>query len=209
MWLFGGMQFFVNVGWVFVIANFPQYLKSRGVAADDRGTMQTTTLLMGCVGMAIGGIFADFMYRRLGPRRGRSLPVGIILMMCAMTYVVATQLPTAWAVAVALGMMAFCVDLAIPTMWAFAQDVGGRYAGASLGWGNMIGNFGAAISPVLLRFIRKQTLAETEDEMLSWHVAFFFCAAAFVFAGLCAFSMNALIPVVQKRAEPTPEDESA
>jgi nitrate/nitrite transporter NarK len=73
----------------------------------------------------------------------------------------------------------------------------------------MIGNFGAAISPVLLRFIRKQTLAETEDEMLSWHVAFFFCAAAFVFAGLCAFSMNALIPVVQKRAEPTPEDESA
>lgn len=206
MWLFGGMQFFVNVGWVFVIANFPQYLKSRGVPAEDRGTMQTATLLMGCVGMAIGGFFADFMYRKLGPRRGRSLPVGIVLMICAATYLIATQLPTAWGVAVALGMMAFCVDLAIPTMWAFAQDVGGRYSGASLGWGNMIGNFGAAVSPVLLRFIRKQSLAQTDDDIFSWHVAFYFCSAAFLFAGLCALSMNALIPVVQKKSEPLSEN---
>jgi MFS family permease len=199
MWLFGGMQFFVNVGWVFVIANFPQYLKHREVPAADRGTMQTVTLLMGCVGMAMGGLFADYMYRRLGPRWGRSLPVGVMLLLCAMTYVVATQLPTAWGVAIALGMMAFCVDLAIPTMWAFAQDVGGRHAGASLGWGNMIGNFGAACSPILLQFVRKLVIRETNDEALSWNVAFFLCSGSFILAGVCALSLNALIPVVRTR----------
>jgi MFS transporter, ACS family, glucarate transporter len=207
MWLFGGMQFFVNVGWVFVVANYPKYLEQRfQVAPEDRSTMQTVTLLMGCVGMAIGGFYADFMYRRLGPRWGRSLPVGIVLFICAMTYIIATQLPTAWGVAVALGMMAFCVDLAIPTMWAFAQDVGGRYSGAALGWGNMIGNFGAAVSPVTLRFIRKLVIAETDDQILSWNVAFFCCSAAFVLAGVCALSLNALIPLARKRLDPEAED---
>jgi sugar phosphate permease len=207
MWLFGGMQFFVNVGWVFIVANYPKYLEQRfHVAPEDRSTMQTVTLLMGCVGMALGGFYADGMYRWLGPRWGRSIPVGAVLVVCAMTYLVATQLPTAWGVAIALGMMAFCVDLAIPTMWAFAQDVGGRYSGASLGWGNMIGNLGAAVSPVTLRFIRKQVLAESGDDILSWNVAFFCCSAAFVLAGVCAFSLNALIPVVQKKVDPEAED---
>ena len=193
---------FVNVGWVFIVANYPKYLEQRfQVAPEDRSTMQTVTLLMGCVGMAIGGFFADFMYRQLGPRWGRSIPVGMVLFTCAMTYILATQLPTAWGVAIALGMMAFCVDLAIPTMWAFAQDVGGRYSGASLGWGNMIGNFGAAISPVTLRFIRKQVIAERTIRSFSWNVAFFVCSAAFVLAGVCALSLNALIPVVQKKVD--------
>ena len=101
--------------------------------------------------------------------------------------------------------MAFCVDLANPSVWAFAQDVGGRNVGASLGWGNMLGNFGAAIAPVALQFVRKQVNNQTNDGILAWNVAFFLCAGSFVLASLCGLCLNAMIPV-ERAPEPEAED---
>ena len=118
--------------------------------------MQTVALVASCLGTACGGLFADLMYNRLGPRWGRALPIGLVLILCAVTYGLATQMPTAWGVVAALTMMAFLVDLGIPSIWAFAQDVGGRHVGAALGWGNMWGNFGAAASPVALQMHPRQ-----------------------------------------------------
>jgi sugar phosphate permease len=198
MWLFGGLQFFVNVSWAFLITNLPKYLKDRfGAGVEDVGPMQTVALTIGCLGMALGGLFADQMYRWFGPRWGRSIPLAIVMLACAVTYLSATALPTAWAVIVALGLMAFLVDLANPTIWAFAQDVGGRYVGASLGWGNMLGNFGAAASPILLHLVRQS---------FGWDVAFLICAGSFVLAGACAAGLNALIPVAREVADPEAED---
>lgn len=198
MWLFGGVQFFVNVGWAFLITNLPKYLKDRfGAGVEDVGRMQTVALAIGCLGMALGGLFADLMYRTLGPRWGRSVPLAVVMVACAVTYLSATMLPSAWAVIVALGLMAFLVDLANPTIWAFAQDVGGRYVGASLGWGNMLGNFGAATSPVLLQIVR---------DSYGWDMAFLVCAWSFVLAGVCAAGLNALIPVAAEVADPEVED---
>jgi nitrate/nitrite transporter NarK len=115
-----------------------------------------------------------------------------------LTYLSATQLPSAWTVIVALGFMAFLVDLSNPTIWAFAQDVGGRHVGAALGFGNMLGNFGAAASPVILQLVRKS---------LGWDVAFLICAGSFVLAGVCGACLNALIPVT--RPEMSLDQESA
>jgi MFS family permease len=159
--------------------------------------MQTVALTIGLLGMGLGGLSADLMYRRLGPRYGRSLPLAAMMLGCAATYLAATVLPTAWAVIVALGVMAFLVDLSNPTIWAFAQDVGGRYVGASLGWGNMLGNLGAAVSPVLLQLVRHS---------FGWDVTFLMCAGSFVLAGVCAAGLNALIPVEREIADPEAED---
>jgi ACS family glucarate transporter-like MFS transporter len=190
MWLFGGLQFFVNLSWAFLITSLPAYLHDRyGTELEDVGPMQTTALAIGCLGMALGGLFADQMFRKFGPRWGRSAPLAVVMGFCAATYLSAVVLPNAWLVIVALGLMAFLVDLANPTIWAFAQDVGGRYVGASLGWGNMLGNFGAAVSPVLLQIVRHR---------FGWDVAFVLCACSFVLAGVCAFNMNALIPVTPR-----------
>jgi MFS family permease len=198
MWLFGGLQFFVNVSWAFLITSLPEYLKDRfGAEVDEVGRMQTVALAIGCLGMALGGLFADLMFRRLGPRWGRSAPLCVVMAGCAVTYLSATVLPTAWAVIVALGVMAFLVDLANPTIWAFAQDVGGRYVGASLGWGNMLGNFGAAASPIVLQVVRTS---------FGWDVAFFLCAGSFVLAGVCGASLNALIPVAREVPDLEAED---
>jgi sugar phosphate permease len=198
MWLFGGLQFFVNVSWAFLITSLPDYLKERfGADVDEIGPMQTVALSIGLVGMALGGFFADLMFHWFGPRKGRSAPLAVVMLGCAVTYLSAVVLPTAWAVIVALGVMAFLVDLANPIIWAFAQDVGGRYVGASLGWGNMLGNFGAAVSPVLLQLVRNSA---------GWDVAFVICAGSFVLAGVCGGSLNALIPVAAEIADAAAED---
>jgi sugar phosphate permease len=198
MWLYGGLQFFVNLSWAFLITSLPGFLKDRFKAdVEDIGPMQTVALTIGCTGMVLGGFFADLMYRWFGPRWGRSLPLAAVMLGCAATYVSAILLPTAWTVIVALGVMAFLVDLSNPTIWAFAQDVGGRYVGASLGFGNMLGNFGAAVSPVMLQYVRKSS---------GWDVAFIFCAISFVLAAGCAANMNALIPVTRDVPDPEAED---
>src|SRR5262245_53062244 len=198
MWLFGATQFFVNVGWAFLITNLPTYLKDRfDVELDDIGRMQTVPLVASCVGMAVGGLFADLMYHRLGPRWGRAVPIGVVMFLCSITYLAATQLSSAWAVIGALTLMAFLVDLAVPSIWAFAQDVGGRQVGAALGFGNMLGNFGAAASPVVLHLIRRE---------FGWDMAFAACAACFVVAGACGLSLNALIPVTRDEPDAEAED---
>jgi sugar phosphate permease len=87
--------------------------------------------------------------------------------------------------------------MANPIIWAFAQDVGGRHVGAALGFGNMLGNLGAAVSPVALHLVRKE---------FGWDVAFFLCAGCFVLAGACGISLNALIPVTRETPDPQAED---
>ena len=86
----------------------------------------------------------------------------------------------------ALGAMAFLVDMHNPTIWSFAQDVGGKNVGAALGWGNMWGNLGAALSPVLMTAIQKAA---------GWDAVFIVGGSAFVTSAICGFLLNATKPV--------------
>jgi MFS family permease len=187
MWLFGGLQFGVNLGWAFVVTLLPTYLNEAfGIPLEEIGPMQSTALTIGCVGMAFGGFVTDALRRWLGPRRGRSVPIAISLSGCAVVFFLIPTLPSAWFVVVALGVMAFLVDLHNPSVWSFAQDVGGKSVGAALGWGNMWGNLGAALSPVALTLIH--TVA-------GWNAAFVFCAFAFIAAATCGLLLDATKPV--------------
>jgi sugar phosphate permease len=89
-------------------------------------------------------------------------------------------------VVAALGVMAFLVDLHNPTIWSFAQDVGGKNVGAALGFGNMLGNLGAALSPILLTEVR---------DAAGWSAVFTCCGCSFVAAALCACLLDATKPV--------------
>lgn len=197
MWLFGATQFFVNVGWIFLITSMPGYLKDRfQVGLADIKWMQTVPLVASCAGTLCGGFFADLMYQTFGPRWGRVVPIASVMVLCAIVYVVAIQLPTAWGVVTALAIMAFLVDLGVPSIWAFAQDVGGRNVGAALGWGNMWGNFGAAVSPVMLQFVHAE---------FGWDAAFAVCAGCFVCGVVTALNLNATIPVSAEEQPLDPE----
>lgn len=187
MWLFGGVQFGVNVGWAFIITLLPTYLKEAfNTPLAQVGPMQTTALTIGCLGMIFGGVFTDFMRGWLGPKYGRSVPITVALVGCAAAFLLIPRLPDAWTVVVALGVMAFLVDMHNPSIWSFAQDVGGKNVGAALGWGNMWGNLGAAVSATLLTEI-KQTAG--------WNAAFLCCAGAFAAAAVCGLLLDATKPV--------------
>jgi MFS transporter, ACS family, glucarate transporter len=187
MWLFGGVQFGVNLGWVFLVTLLPTYLNETfGVPLEEIGPMQSTALAIGCLGMVCGGVVTDWLRRRLGPRLGRSVPIAATLGGCAVVFFVVPGLPSAWAVVITLGLMAFLVDLHNPSIWSFAQDVGGRKVGAALGWGNMWGNLGGALSPILIDAIRRSA---------GWNAAFVFCALAFAAAAVCGLLLDATKPV--------------
>jgi MFS family permease len=173
MWLYGAMQFGVNIGWVFLITLLPTYLNEAfGVPLEQRGLMQTVVLGIGILGMLCGGFFTDAVRARLGPRLGRSVPLGIALGGCAVALLLIPAFASVWLVLAALAAMAFLVDLHNPTVWSFAQDVGGRNVGAALGFGNMWGNLGGALSPVLLNAVKSAS---------GWDAVFVVGAVAFAY----------------------------
>jgi MFS family permease len=187
MWLSGLMQFGINLGWVFLITRLPRYLSEvHKVPIEERAVMTAVPLFAAWVGMFTGGLLTDFLTARLGRRWGRALPIGVTQVVCCLVFLTCPWLPGAWLVIVALSVMAVCVDLGVPAIWAFAQDVGGRNVGATVGWGNMWGNLGAAASPVLLSQIQG---------MAGWPAVFVACAVAFLVASLAGFCLDASRPL--------------
>lgn len=186
MWYFGTLQFCNNVSWAFLITLLPSYLKEREVPLDSRGNIQTLVLFVGCVGMLIGGFVTDIIYRKIGTRWGRSLPIMSVMTGCTLMCTIMALTPPLWLAVVALAFMAFCQDLGIPSVWAYAQDVAGKNVGAVLGFGNMLGNFGAALSPILLTEIQLEG---------GWSAAFGTCAAAYLISVFCGFTLDASKPI--------------
>ncbi len=72
--------------------------------------------------------------------------------------------------------------------WAYAQDVGGRFAASVLGWGNMWGNLGAALAPVLFNRVLELSAG-------NWDYVFHMCAAAFAISGFAALAIDATQPI--------------
>lgn len=192
MWFFGSLQFGVNLGWAFLVTLFPIYLKEVfDLPPKQIGLMQTVVLGIGCLGMVSGGLVTDAVRRRLGPKLGRSVPIGVALGGCALALFSVPVLDSVWLVVVVLGLMAFLVDMHNPSIWSFAQDVGGRNVGAALGFGNMWGNLGAALSPVLLVAVKNAA---------GWDVVFLVGGSAFAAAAACGLLLDASKPIEPEAA---------
>jgi MFS family permease len=190
MWFFGGLQFCNNISWAFLVTLLPTFLKDADVKIELRGTLQTTILFAGCVGMILGGLVSDAARRRFGPRWGRSLPIVTLMTCCSLMCAVASTSPGLWITVGALAMMSLCQDAGNPSVWAYAQDVGGKNVGAALGFGNMLGNFGAALSPRLL--------GEVQRQAGGWETVFALCACVYLCAAFCGLMLDASKPVDEK-----------
>ena len=212
MWLNCLMQWCTNVGWVFLVTWLPRYLATvHQVPVEQRGLMAFISLVVGWAGMLLGGRLTDFMVKPLGLRWGRALPISLSRFVAMSAYLVCLFEPSPWMAVAAFSVVAFATDMGTGSVWAFMQDVGGRYVGSVLGWGNMWGNLGAAVTPPLLIWIVSSSAEWELPTMLAWmageginrnwNLAFLTCAAAFLIGGIAALGMNASVPVV-------PEDES-
>lgn len=193
MWADCFMQVGTNVGWVFLVTWLPRYLEDvHGVGLLQRGFMSAIPLGVGFVGMLIGGRLTDVLTARLGVKWGRRGPMMFTRFTAAGAYAICLGLAysplsnSPWAFVIAFSLVAMSTDMGTPAGWAFKQDVGGRYVGSVLGWGNMWGNLGAACSPRIYNYF----LGETPS-IDDWNNMFLVCMGAFIFAGLCGMLIDA------------------
>jgi sugar phosphate permease len=199
LWLSSISQFMTNLSWVFLITWFPRYLAEvHRVPVVERGWMASLPLLVGMAGMLAGGWVTDWLTRRVGLRWGRALPMGLTRFAGAAGFAACLLLHSPWSVTVALCMVTVFTDLGVPAVWAFMQDVGGRHVGSVLGWGNMWGNVGAAVSPVLLNLA---------IDAGRWDACFLGCAVAFLVAGIAALGIDATRPIVPREEKRAGNDE--
>jgi nitrate/nitrite transporter NarK len=176
-------QFTTNFGWVFLLTWLPRYLTDvHHVPVGERGWMAGMPILVGIAGMAMGGWLCDRLTLALGLRWGRCAVLVFSRFVAMAAYLACLALPTPWEVVAALSVVAWATDLGTPSMWAYAQDVGGRYVGAVLGWGNMCGNFGAAFSPLVLNWLVEER---------GWDALFLACAGAFFVSGVASLGVDA------------------
>jgi sugar phosphate permease len=188
LWLSSLVQLLTNFGWAFLITWLPRYLKeAHEVPLVERGWMTSMPIFVGMAGMFWGGWLTDYMVQRLGRRWGRSAPLALSRFVVAGAFVTCVFLGTPWHVTVALSMVALATDLGTPAIWAYSLDVGGKHVGSVLGWSNMFGNVGAALSPIMLNII----IGDKHYGRM-----FLACAAAFVVAGVLALFIDATKPVV-------------
>jgi ACS family glucarate transporter-like MFS transporter len=183
LWLISLVQFFTNIGWAFIVTLFPAYLaKEHQVSVGESGIMSSLPLFIGIPGMFAGGWLTDWMTRKLGVKLGRLLPLCLSRFMVAAAFFLCLLMHAPWPVTIAMAMVAIFTDLGTPATWAFCLDVGGKNTAAVLGWGNMWGNIGAAVCPVLLLWI---------DARYGYDYVFLTCGLAFVLAGILALGVDA------------------
>jgi ACS family glucarate transporter-like MFS transporter len=197
LWLSSISQFATNFGWVFLVLLLPQYLTEvYRVPVVDRGWLSGLPILMGAFGgMALGGLITDLLTRWIGVRWGRGLPMSLTRFLAMGAYLAVLGLDSPYLATVAFCVVAIATDLGTGAVWAFMQDVGGRHVGSILGWGNMWGNLGAAVSPIVLTWI-----VDPKD-VASWNICFLACAGAFAVSGITALGVDARIPIVPSDAQ--------
>jgi MFS family permease len=192
MWAMCLSQVGTNIGWVFLVTLLPTYLvHERGVSDQLGARMTAIALFVGVFGMLAGGRLTDLVTRRLGLRRGRALPLAISRFVAAGACAAVPSIESPWLAIGAFCLVSFATDVGVPGTWAYMQDVGGPYVAAVLGWGNMWGNLGAAVAPVLIRKL------SGAGQPTDWTLALMLCAGAFVVSGIASVFIDASRPIVE------------
>ncbi len=192
LWLCSLVQFGVNFGWVFLITYLNRYLDEvHHVPIETRGTMSSLVIGISLPALIVGGWLTDRITKGLGQRWGRCLPLALTRFVSAAAFLAVPVLDDPWLIVCLLGAVAFFSDLGLPALWAYNMDVGGRNVGFVLGWGNMWGNLGAAVSPVALNLIVQHFLNQGESAKFAWDAVFLTCGSVFVVIGVAALGIDA------------------
>jgi MFS transporter, ACS family, glucarate transporter len=198
MWCSCLSQWFTNVGWVFLMTWAPRYYSSvHELPIEKRALLVSIPPLFGWAGMLVGGAVTDRASSSLGLRWGRALPISLSRFLAMAAYIGCLFEPGPYVAAALFSVVAFATSLGTAPGWAFTQDVGGRHVGSVLGWGNMWGNLGAAVTPPFLIAI----VGEAEN----WNNAFIVCAVAFFLSGIVALGINATVPIALEETQPDDE----
>lgn len=206
LWANCACQVGTNIGWLFLVTWISRYfIEMHNVPILERGTLVMMPGLIGMCGGYLGGRWCDWLLPRVGLKWSRRLPPVLTRFLAAGGYgmcLIFAALPedsplnSPWAFTVAFCIVYFAVDLGQSAVWAYAQDAGGKYVGSVLGWGNMWGNLGAAVSPLMYNAILGETPTQRE-----WNHLFWLGVVAFLAAGVCALGLDATKPVFSEETK--------
>lgn len=193
LWLMSFVQFASNFGWAFLVTMLPRYLSDvHHVSQQTQGWMQSLSLGAGIAGLLVGGRLTDLATRLWGLRFGRAALLATSRALVALAFLGCLTVHNPLEATICLVLVGFSTDLGIGATWAYGQDVGGRHVGSVIGWGNMWGNLGAGLSPLVFGMISE---AFASDLPRGWQFAFLFCAGVQVLAALAALGVNANQPL--------------
>jgi ACS family glucarate transporter-like MFS transporter len=140
--------FFLNWGFYYLV-------EVRGFKELEGGGLSSTWWLSGAVGAAIGGVWCDWLSKRIGLRRGCRWPVITGCVGCGLAMAAAA---TAASPYVAVGLL--CIGLAFQQLtdavyWVAVMSVSGRHASTGCGvmntGGNVVGGINALLVPLTAR----------------------------------------------------------
>jgi nitrate/nitrite transporter NarK len=196
MLLMCGINFCVNIGWIFLATWLPQYLVdvygeyvTEHIGNKDliAGWMTAATGVAAMCGGMLGGRATDVFVRCFGRVWGRRLPGMCAGMLVSVMYVFVPQLPGIWTFIAVMIAIAFTIDFGLGATWASYQDIGGRHVASVLGCGNMCGNLGAAFFGGLIGYLADEN---------RWNTVFFLSAGAMLLASCGWMLFDATQPVV-------------
>ncbi len=193
VWLLCLVNFFNNVGWIFLATWLATYLREvHHVSLQTTGWLTAGTALAGMCGCLTGGWATDRLVRKLGLRWGRRTPGMLACGGAAVAYLTCFAGQYSMAIVVASAACAsFLSDLVLGTVWASYQDIGGRSVGVVLGFGNMCGNLGAAYFSGKIG-----SLAEHGN----WSGVMLVAAGSFSCSMICWFFIDPCVPIVRASA---------
>ena len=207
LWFICVMYFCGSYAWYFNITWLPTYLNSvHGINHENAGReysiMAGLPLLFGSVGCLIGGLLTDYFYRRTGNLKWGRRACGLLGHgLCALCYLGAACLDSAWPVLLAIAIGTFWNDVTMGASWASCLDIGGRYAGIVSGCMNTIGNMGGAVAGYSTAWILRQY----QTPSAGWQANFFLFAGIYGVAVVMWSLFDASKPVVPiTKAKPTP-----
>jgi sugar phosphate permease len=187
LWLCSFVQFGTNFSWLVLGTKLPEYLERvHQVPKIEQGWLLFLPYVVSVPMTMIGGGWTDWMTRRWGPWLGRAFPIASTRFVAGAACLACVFLNAPWPITLAMCVMSVTSDMGLPAVWAYNLDVGGRNVGLILGWGNMWGNLGAAISPYVLGRIQ---------ERWDWNAVFIVCAAVFALIGVASFGIDATRPI--------------
>ena len=196
VWAVCAASFFINCGWYFYATWQPKYWDEvHGIADTDSGWLTGATFLCGAAGNLLGGFCSDRLLRRGVSRRWSRALIGLCGYLLAGLCVLAAGFAgSVWQAETLLCLGFIANDLTVPIIWAVCTDVGGRCAGTLSGLMNMMGGFGAILSPALLPHAHKW-LHASFDHRVSWRIIFAGLAASWFLGALAWLFIDAGKPL--------------
>lgn len=211
LWASSIVQFGTNFGWIILGNQLALYLFEVHQVPEgaERSFMASLPFFVALPTLIVGGWWTDWMTKKYGPRIGRCFPIVSTRFATAAAFALCWFLEGDWPVVITLCVMSIVHDMGLPAIWGYNLDVGKRNVGVVLGWGNMWGNLGAFVSPIILLPLT----GAFATQKAGYDALFLVCAGVFVVIGVVSLFIDASkvvgVTTADEQVPPTTPGEAA